>query len=74
MLVNVNFNIKMLKLMLTNMEFCHGFWLAESEAVSQSDAMTQIYVNLENFLVSRETLIMPKWEVRGFNRHQCICF
>ena len=33
------------KSMLTNMESSHGFWLAESEAVSQSDAMTQFHVS-----------------------------
>ena len=31
--------------MLVNQYLCHGLWLAESEAVSQSDAMMQILVN-----------------------------
>lgn len=32
-------------LMLTNMELYHGFWLADSETVSQSDAMAQSHVS-----------------------------
>ena len=30
---------------LVNQDLCHGLWLAESKAVSQSDAMIQILVN-----------------------------
>lgn len=30
--------------MLYTQDLCHGFWLAESEAVSQTDAITQILV------------------------------
>ena len=39
-----NYEMSMLKLMFTYMELCDGFWLAESEAVSQSDDIIQFHV------------------------------
>ena len=38
----VRVDISMLNSMLLNQDLCHGFWLAESEAVSQSDAMISV--------------------------------